>query len=127
MKSNNKREVKQVIVIRKDLKMNAGKLAAQASHASISFLVDRFLKKDKLTEAETIWVEEKFIKICLRVNSEEELLQIYQSAKSQNLECVLITDAGRTEFHGVPTKTCIAIGPDFSEKIDKITNNLKLY
>jgi PTH2 family peptidyl-tRNA hydrolase len=107
--------------------MNAGKLAAQASHASISFLVDRFIKKDKLTEAETIWVEEKFTKICLKVNSEEELLRIYQSAKSQNLECVLITDAGLTEFHGVPTKTCIAIGPDFSDKIDKITNNLKLY
>jgi PTH2 family peptidyl-tRNA hydrolase len=123
----NKREVKQVIIIRKDLKMNAGKLAAQASHASISFLVDRFIKKDKLTEAETIWVEEKFTKICLKVNSEEELLRIYQSAKSQNLECVLITDAGLTEFHGVPTKTCIAIGPDFSDKIDKITNNLKLY
>jgi PTH2 family peptidyl-tRNA hydrolase len=119
--------VKQVIVIRKDLKMNPGKLAAQASHASISFLVDRFLKKDTLSKAESIWVEEKFTKICLRVNSEEELIEIYQNAINANLEAVLITDAGLTEFHGVPTKTCVAIGPDFSDKIDKITEKLKLY
>ncbi len=42
------------------------------------------------------------------------------------LRYALITDAGRTEFHGEPTNTTLAIGPDYSEKIDKITGGLPL-
>ena len=67
-----------------------------------------------------------FAKVCVRVNSEEELMDIHDKAKAAGLEVHLITDSGRTEFKGVPTKTCLAIGPDEAEKIDTITGELTL-
>lgn len=139
--------VKQVIVIRKDLKMRRGKEIAQGSHASMKFLCKRLKKpRGKWTGAmltyllgkesvftavfspiELEWVKGSFAKVCLRVDSEDELLTLYVAAKNSGLTVELVTDAGKTEFKGVPTNTCIAIGPDRASKIDKITGHLKLY
>lgn len=123
--------VKQVIVMRHDLKMRRGKQIAQGSHASMSFLSRRLQQDGQLSlancsEAEQSWLNGAFAKICCRVDSEDELLTIYEQAKQAGLEVHLITDSGRTEFHGTPTNTCLAIGPDDSEKIDPITGNLQL-
>jgi PTH2 family peptidyl-tRNA hydrolase len=118
--------IKQTIVVRHDLKMRMGKVAAQASHASISFLTRKIQRNQKLSEVEEKWTRESFTKICLRVDSEEQLIDIYNKALAAKLEVHLITDAGKTEFNGVPTKTCLAIGPDYSSKIDPITKDLKL-
>jgi PTH2 family peptidyl-tRNA hydrolase len=60
------------------------------------------------------------------VGSEAELLEVYESALVAGLHTSLIVDAGRTEFNGVPTKTCIAIGPEFPERLVGITDQLKL-
>jgi PTH2 family peptidyl-tRNA hydrolase len=135
--------IKQVIIIRKDLKMRRGKECAQTSHATVSFLANRirgYLKifkptqrKDKflvsiaLKPVELAWVEGNFKKVVLQVNSEEELREYHQKALEAGLESHLIIDAGLTEFSNIPTPTCIAIGPDESDKIDKITGHLKLY
>jgi PTH2 family peptidyl-tRNA hydrolase len=67
------------------------------------------------------WVWGSFAKIVLSVESEDELLHAYELAKAAGLPTALIVDEGRTEFHGVPTKTTVAIGPAPSEEIDKIT------
>ena len=67
-----------------------------------------------------------FAKICCRVNSEDELMNIHDKAIEVGLEVHLITDSGKTEFHGHPTRTCLAIGPDVSEKIDAVTGQLEL-
>jgi len=72
------------------------------------------------------WLNGGFAKITTYVDTEEELLALYDRAKAAGLRCALITDSGRTEFGGVPTNTCIAIGPDYAENIDPITKNLKL-
>lgn len=127
-------KIKQVIVVRKDLKMRKGKCAAQAAHASMKVFLDVSeidTQDSTLTCRLTIpmqeWLQGSFAKICLYVNSEEELLELYEKARKEKLPCSLITDSGRTEFHGVPTNTCIAIGPDYSDKIDKLTGNLPLY
>lgn len=125
--------VKQVIVIRKDLNMRRGKEIAQGSHASIAFLsniVRRSLSSGLfpvLSLAEGEWIDTRFTKICLQVESESELLDIQKKALEANLVVHLITDAGLTEFDGIPTNTCLAIGPDYSEKIDPVTSHLKLY
>ena len=117
-------ERKQVIVLRKDLNMRKGKMVAQGAHASLgAILRDGKLKKSKDIDA---WLEGRFTKICVSVNSEEELLEVYQDAKRAGLICSLITDAGLTEFDGVPTKTAVAVGPGVPSKIDKITGDLKL-
>jgi peptidyl-tRNA hydrolase, PTH2 family len=126
------KSVKQVIVIRKDLKMRRGKEIAQGAHASMMFMSHYFtLIREGLykgmTEPEKIWQRGSFAKICLKVNSEQELDKIFEEATKAGLKVNMVTDAGRTEFHGVPTKTCLAIGPDYEDKIDQITGALELY
>jgi PTH2 family peptidyl-tRNA hydrolase len=112
-------EIKQVIVIRKDLKMSLGKAIAQACHAAIEAY------KNSNKEIVKKWEESGSKKVVLKVNSLEELLKIYEEAKKNGLVVSLIRDAGKTQLEE-GTITCIAIGPDYSEKIDKITGNLKL-
>lgn len=130
------KQTKQVIVIRKDLHMRRGKECAQASHASAAFLTrgmeieqDGDIRQGKLTlsKAEIQWMSKSFTKVCLAVNSETELLEIQKIAEEADVACHLITDSGKTEFNGKPTNTCLALGPDYSERIDPITQNLKLY
>jgi len=117
--------IKQVIIIRKDLKMRRGKEISQGSHSAMAFLLEN---EGKSFDAETkLWLQEGQTKITLQVNSEEELEELYKKAKKMELRSHLITDAGRTEFNGVPTKTCLAIGPNRASDIDEITGNLKLY
>lgn len=127
-------KVKQVIVIRKDLNMPAGKLAAQASHASTGAFLkhytlvrncDLLIKSNSKDHVEP-WLSHEFTKICLKVNSEEELLEVYQKCCNAKIPCALIKDAAHTVFDK-PTITCLGIGPYESDKIDAITGNLKLY
>ena len=125
------KRIKQVIVMRHDLKMRRGKQIAQGSHASMSFICRRLqnqgsISLDDFPEVERTWLTGSFAKVCCRVNSEEELMNIFDEAKAAGLEVHLITDSGKTEFHGQPTRTCLAIGPDVVEKIDVLTGHLEL-
>ncbi|MCK5020929.1 MAG: aminoacyl-tRNA hydrolase [Candidatus Peribacteraceae bacterium] len=116
--------IKQVIVIRKDLNMRKGKMVAQGAHASLAAIL---AKGELKTDADTKeWLAGAFTKIVVSVDSEESLINIYRMAQLAGLNCALITDAGRTEFDGVPTKTAVAIGPGKAEEIDSITGDLKL-
>jgi peptidyl-tRNA hydrolase, PTH2 family len=129
--SDDARRIKQVICVRHDLKMRRGKQIAQGAHASMSFLCRRLqdagsVLLDDFSEVERAWLTGSFAKVCCRVNSEEELLAIRDQAAEAGLEVHLITDSGKTEFHGVPTNTCLAIGPDVAEKIDPVTGELEL-
>ncbi len=124
-------KIKQVIVMRHDLKMRRGKQIAQGAHASMSFLCRRLQQQqsvslDDFTDAERAWLAGSFAKVCCRVDSEEELLAIHRQATDAGLQVHLITDSGKTEFHGVPTRTCLAIGPDDTGKIDQVTGHLQL-
>lgn len=127
--------VKQVIVVRKDLQMPAGKLAAQVSHASTGAFLKHYSNnngtltpKDSKSYKKNVepWLTREFTKICLKVNSEQELLEVYQRCTAAKIPCSLIKDAGHTVFSS-PTLTCLGIGPFDSNKIDAITGNLKLY
>ncbi|MCA9178134.1 MAG: aminoacyl-tRNA hydrolase [Planctomycetales bacterium] len=123
--------VKQVICMRHDLKMRRGKQIAQGAHASMAFLCRRLQDRGALvlsdfSAAEQLWLTAGFAKVCCRVDSEQELLEIRDHALSAGLAVHLITDSGKTEFHGVPTNTCLAIGPDEAEKIDAVTGHLTL-
>ncbi len=112
--------MKQVILVRTDLKMNKGKLASQCSHASVEAVLNS--KKEKVE----YWRKKGMKKVVLKVKDKEELLNYFKKAKSLKLTTALITDAGRTVFHNTSTTTCLAIGPDLEEKIDKITSKLKM-
>ena len=113
--------------------MRKGKIAAQASHASMKAILDlahnngsdlviNYSDNSVLDN----WLNGIFTKVCVSVDSEQELIDIYETAKSKGMICSLIKDAGLTEFNGVPTLTCCAIGPDYEDKINEITGHLKL-
>ena len=115
---------KQVIVMRKDLNMRRGKQIAQGCHASLKVLLDNQKRWEE--PAIKSWLEGLFAKICVSVNSETELLDVYEKALNLGIPCSLILDSGLTEFNGVPTLTCCAIGPWWREEIDVITGGLQL-
>ena len=127
---------KQVIVLRKDLKMRKGKMVAQGAHASMKAILDEGYTQSAelglsvfvipMSPEMKSWLAGIFTKVCVSVDSEEELLDIYNQAKEAGLVCSLIQDAGLTEFGGVPTYTAVAVGPALKEDIDKITGVLKL-
>ncbi len=112
-------EYKQVILVRADLKLPKGKMAAQAAHAS----VEAAFNSDKANVAE--WRAQGQKKVVLKVKDEKELLEFVNLAKDEGLKTALITDAGRTVI-APGTKTCLGIGPDEEEKIDSVTGKLKM-
>jgi len=114
-------ELKQMIVMRKDLNMRKGKMVAQGAHASMKALLENpdhpSIKR---------WLSGPFAKIAVSVDSEDQLMSVLAKAREAGLITALITDAGRTEFNGVPTNTCIAVGPASNEELAPITGDLKL-
>jgi PTH2 family peptidyl-tRNA hydrolase len=124
-------EHKQVIVLRKDLNMRKGKMVAQGAHASMRAILNGARREGNvliipLDARNEPWLCGRFKKICVSVNSEGELLKLYQGASDAGLITALIQDAGLTEFGGVPTYTALAIGPDEDSKIDQFTKDLPL-
>ena len=111
--------MKQVILVRQDLQLPKGKLAAQAAHAS----VEAVLRSDKkIVQA---WRNEGMAKIVLKVKDEKELLKYLQLAKDEGIIAALITDAGKTVI-APGTRTCLGLGPDDEEKLNALTGELKL-
>ncbi len=115
-------EFKQVIVIRRDLKMGSGKTAVQASHASV-------LGVEKVKSEKRRWYDEwrdtGQAKIAVKVKSLDELMKVKQHAEDLDLPVVQVNDSGLTQLQP-GTTTCIAIGPAPTELIDKVTKDLKL-
>jgi PTH2 family peptidyl-tRNA hydrolase len=112
--------MKQAIVIRADLKMSAGKLVAQACHASLG----AYLKTNP--SARKAWEHSGVKKVVLSAKNLAELKNLRQKASKQRIPNFLVMDAGMTEL-APGTITALAIGPDADEKIDKITGGLALF
>ena len=113
--------IKQVIVVRTDLDMGKGKVAAQVGHACV-------LGAERVRKSTPEWFSEWFQsqeKIVLKVSSLKELEQIKQDAIELGVPWSEVTDAGHTQI-APGTTTCISLGPAPEEKIDNITGNLKL-
>lgn len=113
--------MKQIIVMRSDLGMRKGKMVAQGAHASMAATLAN-LEDPRVKE----WLSGPFAKICVRADSLDQLRQIQDHAIREGLICEEIEDSGLTEFHGVPTVTCCAIGPDTAENLDPVTGELRL-
>jgi PTH2 family peptidyl-tRNA hydrolase len=113
---------KQVIVVRTDIKMSKGKMAAQAGHAAVS--ASEYARKNR-PEWWTPWITEGQCKIAVKVKSVEEMYDLERKARNVGLPVALIIDRGLTE---IPpnTITCLGIGPAPSNKVDTITGELSL-
>jgi len=115
-------DFKQVILVRTDIKMSRGKLAAQVAHAAVTAAFDAYRKRQEWFER---WFEEGQKKVILKGGSEEDLLLYYGKAKDMGLPVAIIRDAGHTELPA-GTLTTVGIGPGPSEIIDKVTGELRL-
>ena len=129
-------KTKQIIVMRKFAGLRHGKYCAQAAHASVGALFDLAKSKDINRDSLVIpldnpavrdWVNGRFTKVTVYVNTSEELQELYEKAREKGLPCALILDAGLTEFGGIPTLTALGIGPAASEELDPLTINLPLF
>ena len=109
--------MKQVVLVRTDLKMPKGKLSTQVAHACVEAVLNSSSKNIEK------WRDTGMKKIVLKVKSKEELLDYKIKADKIGLVNSLIKDAGKTFFKG-PTITCLGIGPDREELIDLLTKDL---
>jgi peptidyl-tRNA hydrolase, PTH2 family len=131
----NPSDVKQVIVIRRDLNMRRGKEIAQGAHASSAWLSQLVVSQLNSTGSATVsidevagaWLTGSFRKVTLQIRSEDEITVLHERAQALGLRSVLIRDSGRTEFGGVPTITSLAIGPNLAVDIDQVTGGLAIY
>jgi PTH2 family peptidyl-tRNA hydrolase len=114
--------MKQAIVVRSDLKMGKGKIAAQVAHASLSAAELARQRKQNWYEG---WKDGGQAKIVLKVESEELLVELFRKAKSAGLPASLVEDRGLTQVEP-GTVTCLAVGPGPEAEVDGITGKLKL-
>ena len=140
-------KAKQMIVMRRDLKMRKGKIAAQAGHACVEAVLMALAREGRLNDVcvtpdeswvyladdgaqpspLTDWFGAGVAKVCVYVDSEEALLELAAKGREEGFLCALVRDAGHTEFHGEPTYTCLAFEPLYPEQIDPLTGELPLY
>ena len=130
--------IKQLIIIRRDLHMRKGKIAAQAGHACVEALLMalgqlKSAARDALLQGEAgdsdvaRWLATGEAKVCVYVDSLDELLAVRAKLTEAGIATSLIVDAGKTEFHGEATVTCIATVPTPAELLDPITGSLPLF
>ena len=115
-------EYKQVIVVRSDIKMSKGKLAAQVAHAAVSSFYKTLNEKPIYAK---LWLNDRQPKVILKVSSLEDLYEIKKDADEKGIINSLIEDAGLTELPP-GTITCLGIGPAPTYSIDEVTGELKL-
>lgn len=128
--------IKQMIILRKDLNMRKGKMVSQGGHASLKVFFDRIMNRDTMEEDGYIkiaitpemvpWIKGAFTKVTVGVDSEDAIYQLAEKAKAEGIPCAVIVDNGFTEFHGHQTTTALAIGPADAEKLDPLTGELPL-
>ena len=115
-------EFKQVIIVRRDVNMGTGKIAAQVAHAAV-------MGAEKVKVSRREWFNSWFTagqaKVVVKVKSVEELIKVRNLAEDLRLPVVQVQDSGLTQ---IPpgTITCIGIGPAPSKLVDKVTHELKL-
>jgi len=113
-------QTKVVLVVRADLGMGRGKIAAQAAHAAVTATLAN-LNSQSLRA----WLEDGQPKVVLRADSQDQLLAIAEEAAAAGLPVQVIRDAGRTQVEA-GTPTCCAIGPASEDHVDAITGELAL-
>ncbi|XP_061400637.1 probable peptidyl-tRNA hydrolase 2 [Musca vetustissima] len=113
---------KMVLLVRNDLKMGKGKIAAQCGHGAVGAYQKAVHRTPSLVRA---WENTGCAKVALKVESEAEMMALKRAAEAKGLNTCLIRDAGRTQIEP-NSKTVLAIGPAAVEAIDQVTGHLKL-
>jgi PTH2 family peptidyl-tRNA hydrolase len=115
-------QYKLVVVVRDDIKMSVGKLAAQVAHAAVTCALDAKSRKPKWFSE---WMKEGQRKVVLRAEDMDQLRALNDKAMRAGLPHAMIIDAGLTEL-APNTTTCLGIGPAPENDLDPITGSLQL-
>ncbi|MFQ6051959.1 MAG: peptidyl-tRNA hydrolase Pth2 [Candidatus Hydrothermarchaeota archaeon] len=115
-------EVKQVILIRRDLEISKGKLCVQVAHGSVGAAL---VSQKRFPSYFKKWIDGGQKKVVLTCKDLDEILSIKKISDEKFLPNYLVRDAGLTELPP-GTVTSLAIGPFSSKKIDSITGSLPL-
>ncbi|KAJ8956066.1 hypothetical protein NQ318_016517 [Aromia moschata] len=118
-----KDEYRLILGVRNDLKMQKGKVGAQCGHASVAAYAKALKEKPRILRH---WLKFGGTKITVRIDSEDEMLELARQAKEKDVLSSIIRDAGQTQV-APGTRTVIAIGPAPKSVLDTITGHLKLY
>ena len=113
-------EPKMALVVRTDLGMGRGKIAAQVAHAAVTAAL-----RARDTAMFAAWSRAGQRKVVLKIGGETELAQLCAQAHAAGLPVQVIHDAGRTQL-AAGTMTCCAIGPAYREGLDRVTASLGL-
>ncbi|XP_051891496.1 peptidyl-tRNA hydrolase 2, mitochondrial isoform X1 [Pristis pectinata] len=114
---------KMVLVVRNDLKMGKGKVAAQCSHAAVSAYRQLQIRNPDLLRQ---WEYCGQPKVVVKAPDEDSIMGLLMHAKELGLTISLIQDAGRTQIAS-GSRTVLGIGPASAELVDQVTGHLKLY
>ena len=118
-------DMKQVFIVRTDLEMGKGKIAAQCCHAAVKAYRDLSKAGSEAQKAIESWEWQGSRKVVVKIEGEQELLDIIASAKMNGLYATTIRDAGKTQIAAGST-TVGVIGPGGEKSIDEISGHLKL-
>jgi PTH2 family peptidyl-tRNA hydrolase len=112
--------VKLAVVVRTDLDMGRGKIAAQVAHATVAAVLGNPDGADLAT-----WLRDGQPTVVLKVTTAEHLRDVVRQGQAAGLPVEFVNDAGRTQV--TPgTLTCCALGPAESRRIDAVTARLSL-
>jgi PTH2 family peptidyl-tRNA hydrolase len=111
-----------VLVIRGELRLTAGKAAAQAAHAAVMLTL---AAQKRAPEALSSWLSAGQKKIVLTVPTLTDLEQIATQARARAIPVAWVEDAGLTEV-APGTRTCIGLGPCPAAQLDAVTGSLAL-
>ncbi|QLQ79201.1 hypothetical protein HG537_0B05480 [Torulaspora globosa] len=122
-------EVRMALVIRQDLGMQKGKIAAQCCHAALSCF--RMIGCDPNRESYNPQLVQRWLrcgqaKITLKCPDKETMDELYAKAISLGVNACVIHDAGRTQI-AAGSATVLGVGPAPKAVLDQITGELKLY
>ena len=122
------------LIVRESLGMSIGKTAAQCAHASQMLMLtfNEIEAKEICDWASDFdiykiflfrsWLKASFRKVVLKAD-DKEWIKLKEAMEEHD---VIVVDAGLTEFGGIPTKTCVALGPYDADSIDLITGKYPL-
>eukprot|EP00933_Yihiella_yeosuensis_P043905 TRINITY_DN38947_c0_g1_i1.p1 TRINITY_DN38947_c0_g1~~TRINITY_DN38947_c0_g1_i1.p1 ORF type:complete len:198 (-),score=58.32 TRINITY_DN38947_c0_g1_i1:61-654(-) len=115
-----KMSCKLAVVARRDLNMSIGKLAAQVGHAVHDAV------REASAEKMEAWEEDGSMIVVLAAESQQALEQLEQAAQKLKVPTSDVRDEGLTELDD-DTFTALAVGPDFSDRVNAVTGKLDVY
>ena len=116
------KDLKMILLVRRDLKMGTGKIAAQCAHAALGMFRDLQAKNSAQLKQ---WLDTGQMKVVCRVDTEDAMMLIADNARKMGIPVHIVHDAGHTQVES-GSKTVAALGPSAADLLNRVTGHLKL-